>query len=240
MTAYPRPRLVLRLWLVGAALVFATGQARMQVLPPSRPEPVAPAGTPATRHAEEGRPLVRLYPPAEYGGGAQNWAFVQDARGVIYVGSGGGVLEFDGITWRLIETPLRQTVRSLAIAADGRIYVGSVSDLGYLAPDATGTLAFVSLHDKIAAEAQRYGDVWRTFALPDGVYFQTDSAIFRYAETRCGSGSRPRGSTVRRSWMACCTSRSRTWGSPCSTTGCSASCRAPRRSGRALPGRPPI
>ncbi len=153
----------------------------MQELPAAQPSP-SPVASPATRHAEEGRPLSRLYPPSEYGGGAQNWAFVQDARGVIYVGSGGGVLEFDGTTWRLIETPLRQTVRSLAIAADGRIYVGSVSDLGYLAPDAAGTLAFVSLHDKIPAEAQRYGDVWRTFALADGVYFQTDSAIFRYAD----------------------------------------------------------
>ncbi len=173
---------MVRLLAAGVVFSWTIGPAAMQGPPPAQPESTASNPTTATRHAEEGRPLFRLYPPAEYGGGAQNWAFVQDARGVIFVGSGGGLLEFDGITWRLLETPLRQTVRSLAIATDGRIYVGSVSDLGYLAPDATGMLEFVSLHDKIPADAQRYGDVWRTFALADGVYFQTESAIFRYAD----------------------------------------------------------
>ena len=141
----------------------------------------SPSSSSPARHPEEGRPLARIYTPAEYGGSPQNWAIVQDARGVIYVGSGGGVLEYDGVSWRLIETGKRTTVRSLAIAADGRIYVGAVSDLGYLAPDASGTLSFVSLHEQIPEAARRYGDVWRTFALGDGVYFQTEAAIFRYA-----------------------------------------------------------
>ena len=172
---------MVRLLLVAGAIVCAPGHAALQTPPPAGPAPAA-APPAVTRHVEEGRPLVRIYPPSEYGGGPQNWAIVQDARGVIYAGSGGGLQEYDGVSWRLIETPKRTTVRSLAIAEDGRIYVGAVSDLGYLAPDATGSLAFVSLHDKIPTEAQRYGDVWRTFTLADGVYFQADAALFRYAD----------------------------------------------------------
>ena len=172
----------MRLLIACGAIVCATGHAAMQAPSTLGLGPGTALAAAATRHVEEGRPLVRIYPPSEYGGGAQNWAIVQDARGVIYVGSGGGVQEYDGVSWRLIETPKRSTARSLAIGEDGRIYVGAVSDLGYLAPDATGTLAFVSLHDKIPPEAQRYGDVWRTFALADGVYFQADAALFRYAD----------------------------------------------------------
>ena len=72
----------------------------------------SPAPSPRSgRHPEEGRPLVRTYRPADVAGDGQNWAIVQDARGVLYAGSASGVLEFDGVTWRLIETPLLSTVR---------------------------------------------------------------------------------------------------------------------------------
>jgi signal transduction histidine kinase/DNA-binding response OmpR family regulator len=164
---------------LSAAVVTVAVSSRLVAQTSLPPAPAAAA--PVSRSGEEGRPLVRIYTPSEYGGGAQNWAIVQDARGVLYVGSGGGVQEYDGVSWRLIETPKRTTVRSLAIGPEGRIYVGAVSDLGYLAPDAQGTLRFVSLHDKIPAEAQAYGDVWRTLAMADGVYFQAEAAIFRYA-----------------------------------------------------------
>jgi hypothetical protein len=77
--------------------------------------PAATSSGPAapSRHPEEGRPFIRSYAPDELGGGNQNWAIVQDRRGVIYVGSASGVLEFDGAAWRLIETAAFDTVRSL-------------------------------------------------------------------------------------------------------------------------------
>src|SRR5512134_3970881 len=93
--------------------------------------------SPALPHPETGRPLIRNFPPSEYGGGAQNWAFVQDRRGILYVGSANGILEYDSTSWRRIELPNRSTVRSLAQDSNGRIYAGGVSDFGYLDPDAT-------------------------------------------------------------------------------------------------------
>ena len=145
----------------------------------------APASAPAAGpHAEEGRPFIRNYRPREVSGEGQNWAIVQDARGVIYVGSNAGVIEYDGATWRLIETPTIDTVRSLDIDANGRIYAGSVSEFGYLAPDAVGKLQWVSLLNRVPAEAREFGDVWRTFATPAGVIFQTNRVIFRLANDK--------------------------------------------------------
>ena len=112
-----------------------------------------PASAPP-RHPEEGRPFIRAYRPEDVGGGGQNWAIVQDRRGVIYVGSTSGVLEFDGSTWRLIESPDRGVVRSLAISEDGRIYVGCNGEFGYLAPDGTGELHYVSLLDHVPQDAR--------------------------------------------------------------------------------------
>jgi len=140
----------------------------------------ADTGTPSTKH-EEGRPLIRAYGPAELGGDNQNWAMGQDARGVIYVGSQAGVLEFDGAFWRLIETPRLDTVRSLAIDDSGRVYVGSVGDFGYLAPDAAGRLRYVTLTDKIPAGTPPFADIWRTFVTPDGVVFEGPEIMFRWA-----------------------------------------------------------
>jgi signal transduction histidine kinase/DNA-binding response OmpR family regulator/ligand-binding sensor domain-containing protein len=125
--------------------------------------------------------LIRNYTPDSYDGGAQNWAVLQDARGVIYVGSTSSLLEYDGVTWRKIFTPTRTTVRSLAADASGRIYVGAVGDLGYLAPDAKGEMQFVSMLDKLPADVRVFEDVWRTFATPDGIFFQTQIGLFRWA-----------------------------------------------------------
>ena len=157
-----------------AAVVLLTATALAQT-------PSAPQATPGARHPEAGGLLIRSYPPDAYDGGAQNWGLLQDARGVIYVASTGGVLEYDGVTWRKIFTPTRTTVRSLAEDASGRIWVGSVGDLGYLETDAKGESQFVSMIDKLPADVRVFEDVWRTFATPDGVFFQTQIGLFRWA-----------------------------------------------------------
>ena len=99
--------------LLTATLVLLGGVAASTQTP-------APGAAPA-RHPEEGQPFVRTYAPLDVNAAGQNWALVQDERGVIYVGSQSGVVEFDGVNWRLIETETLSTVRSLAIDRDGRI-----------------------------------------------------------------------------------------------------------------------
>lgn len=72
--------------------------------------------------AEAGLPALQAFAPGDYDGDAQNWAVVQDSRGLIYVANGdGAVIEFDGVRWRRIVLPNPVTVRSLAVGADGLI-----------------------------------------------------------------------------------------------------------------------
>jgi signal transduction histidine kinase/DNA-binding response OmpR family regulator len=133
------------------------------------------------RHPEAGRPVIRIYPPEVYNGGGQNWVALQDDRGVLYVGGTGALLEYDGVTWRRILTPTRTTIRSLGKDASGRIWVGAVGDLGYIQSDAKGETQFVSMLDRIPEEHRTFEDVWRLFVAPEGVYFQTQVALFRWA-----------------------------------------------------------
>jgi signal transduction histidine kinase len=104
-------------------------------------------------------------------GHVQNWAVVQDERGIIYSGNTNGVLEFDGHDFRMIPLSNGSIARSLTVATDGTVFVGGVGDLGYLAPDASGSMHFVSLRDRIPVEHRDFGDVWRVYAMQDGVLF---------------------------------------------------------------------
>ena len=57
-------------------------------------------------HNEDGFPLITNYLPKEYSANVQNWAVIQDNRGVLYFGNVSGVLEYDGVNWRLIMFPM--------------------------------------------------------------------------------------------------------------------------------------
>jgi diguanylate cyclase (GGDEF)-like protein len=153
---------------------------------------LANTGVPATaaatgdaqRGSEVGAPFLRNFPATEYGAGVQNWAVIQDHRGVIYVGNvEDGVLEYDGVRWRRIPTPNRTTIRSLAADRDGRIYVGAVGEIGYLAPDAAGHTRYVSLLERLPEQDRDFTDVWRTFVTADGVYFSTFKQLIRISDS---------------------------------------------------------
>ncbi|HWT15127.1 MAG TPA: ATP-binding protein [Patescibacteria group bacterium] len=137
---------------------------------------------------EAGLPFLRNYTPRDYAAHGQNWALVQDARGVIYAGNNDGVLEFDGARWRLIRTERRTVVRSLAVAADGRIYVGALGEIGVLEPDARGELRYVSLLDRLPEAERTFDDVHHIFVRGEDIYFATYARLIRM-----------RGETIR-SW----------------------------------------
>ena len=63
-----------------------------------------------------GIPITKNYSPQEYNAAEQNWAVVQDQRGVMYFGNNDdGVLEYDGNNWRKIPIPNNSRIYSLAI-----------------------------------------------------------------------------------------------------------------------------
>ncbi|TXK28402.1 hypothetical protein FVR03_20900 [Pontibacter qinzhouensis] len=126
----------------------------------------------------EGIPTIRNYTQKDYKAASQNWAIVQDHRGVMYFGNNSGILEFDGNYWNVIALANRTNVRSLAIDKKGRLYVGGQDDFGYLVPDAQGQLTYVSLKPQIEKQYQNFDDVWKIYPASEGVYFCTTSAIY--------------------------------------------------------------
>ncbi len=120
----------------------------------------------------------------DYNAHSQNWAIAQDPRGVMYFGNSDGVLLYDGGDWRLISVTNDSIVRSLAVDGAGTVYLGAVGELGFLRADDGGNFDFVSLLDQLSAEDRDFTDVWRTWAVDDGVYFWAGGKLFRWRDGR--------------------------------------------------------
>lgn len=142
--------------------------------------PVLFAQYPKTVVGEKGVLSVHNYPAKSYNAAPQNWAIQQDNRGVLYIGNNEGILEYDGVSWRLIEVDNETNVRSLAMDGTGRIFAGAYDEMGFLEPDPTGNMLYRSLRSFINKNDLGFGDVWSTVAAKNGIYFQTENKIFRW------------------------------------------------------------
>ncbi len=125
-----------------------------------------------------GTPFIKNYSPKEYGASSQNWAIVQDDRGIMYFGNSNGILEYDGIAWRLIKTKDNAVVRSLAKDKQGKIYVGTFGDFGFLVPDSTGTLQYRSLKEKIPEKYHDFADIWNIHVIQEKIFFKSYKYLF--------------------------------------------------------------
>jgi len=138
------------------------------------------AGTPALADSvlTGSPPYVRMVP--EENADLQNFAVAQDSTGLVFVGNGSGVLEYDGELWTLITLDNREMVRSLAIADDDRVYVGGYNAMGYLQRDASGRARFVDLTAKFTPfiGQREFADIWDTLVTPEGVYFRALRDLF--------------------------------------------------------------
>ncbi|MFZ5942069.1 MAG: ATP-binding protein [Bacteroidota bacterium] len=128
-----------------------------------------------------GKNFVRTYDLTEIGSttGAF-WSVVQDSRGLLYFGGEKAVFEFDGTSWRSIELPNKSVVRSLAVGLDSIIYVGGVSEFGYLSADSAGKLQYVSLIGKVPEDKLNFPDIWSINILGNAVCFQSADLLFIY------------------------------------------------------------
>ncbi len=128
--------------------------------------------------AQDGIPLIKKYSVEDYRAGIENWDAIEDNFGLVYFANSEGVLEYDGVHWRLIRTKSGNAVRSLTKDESGTIYVGGDYDFGYLQANAVGQKEYVSLVDKCPIEIQSHlKHVWNVFLFQGKKYFLADGWI---------------------------------------------------------------
>ncbi len=130
---------------------------------------------------ENGYPFFRNYPPEEYGGSEQNWCMVQDGRGFMYIGNqDDGIFEFDGKNWTQIIIDNQSPVKSLAVDDRFTVFVGAIGEFGYLNPDQSGKLHYISLSNQLDSTENDFADIFRIICLPGKVFFCTIREIFQF------------------------------------------------------------
>ena len=127
--------------------------------------------------AERGFPLITVYPPETHKAGPQTFDVTQDSRGVLYFGNLHGLVTYDGAWWELHKLPNEQVPLSLATDAGGRIALGLLDDLGYLARNPQGSYEYHSLLDTLPAGQRSIGDVRAICATPAGFLFVAERSL---------------------------------------------------------------
>lgn len=126
-------------------------------------------------------PFIKNYTPEQYNAARQNWAGVQDKRGLLYFGnSNGSVIEFDGQNWNLINIS-ESSITALNVDYNNKIYIGGDNVIGYLMPSKNGSLAFKSIKNKLPNNFKSFEKIWDIFITEDStIFFQTFNEIFLY------------------------------------------------------------
>jgi signal transduction histidine kinase/CheY-like chemotaxis protein/nitrate/nitrite-specific signal transduction histidine kinase len=142
----------------------------------------------------KGLPFITNYRYQDYNADGVNWWAAEDDKGVMYFANNRGILVFDGQHWELVRPSGVTETRALVKGKDGKIYVATNGDIGYMAPGKKGKLEFISLKDKLPEDKRNFGIMWEAIILKDGnIMFRGSNRLliwnyksFRFLESKEG------------------------------------------------------
>ncbi|MBJ7880827.1 triple tyrosine motif-containing protein [Gelidibacter salicanalis] len=124
-------------------------------------------------------PPIEKFSSEDYGGDNQNWMLSQASNHFMYVANNRGLLEFDGASWTLYDSPNNTIMRAVSVI-DDRIYTGCFAEFGYWIPNQFGVLEYTSLVPKLEMKMVEDEQVWNIIDYDEWVLFQTNDHIYFY------------------------------------------------------------
>ena len=124
-------------------------------------------------------PPINVFTPNDYNAENQNWSISQNNDKYIYVANNKGLLEYDGVTWRLFETPNETIMRSVKVYKD-KIYTGCYMEFGFWDKLDTGELKYTSLSSSGKINFIEDEQIWNIIAINKWVLFQSLDNIYIY------------------------------------------------------------
>ncbi|MCF8347512.1 MAG: hypothetical protein K9G61_01745 [Bacteroidales bacterium] len=123
---------------------------------------------------------VNQFTKSDYHAGSQNWSVDVDDQGFVYVANNEGLLVYNGVKWKLYQSPTQNIVRSVYVGQEGRVYVGSYEEFGYWQKNAEANMTYHSLKDLLRNYDFHNEEIWKIVQLGDRIYFQSFSSLFVY------------------------------------------------------------
>lgn len=124
-------------------------------------------------------PPIQIFTPQDYGAEDQNWAIDQSENDYIYVANNKGLLEYNGASWALYESPNVGILRSVR-AVEDKVYTGGYMDFGHWAKNEQGRLVYSSLVNYKNLSIKEDEDFWGIIAIEGYVLFQSFERIYIY------------------------------------------------------------
>lgn len=124
-------------------------------------------------------PSITNYSIAEYHAGNQNWDLGRSDDGKVYVANNVGLLEYNGISWKLFQLPNQTTVRSV-FAYNDFIFTGSFEEFGYWKTNEYGELIYASLSNLIKSQIAPNEEIWQILSYKDKIIFRSFASIYIY------------------------------------------------------------
>jgi len=146
-----------------------------------------------------GIPLMRNYSAEVIHGSDYTHSIIKDNLGNIYLANEDmGIIRFDGKTWRTIPIRNGQLIRALGKDKTGTIYAGGKYEFGYLEPDESGKMRYISLSERLEKSVTKplsnsdsgnadvskqkinIGEILSLVVKDSSVYFVSNKALFDY------------------------------------------------------------
>lgn len=123
---------------------------------------------------------IRNFQKETYQAAKQNWSVDRCPNGFMYFANHSGLLEFDGINWKLYHLPNETILRSVMVASDSLIYTAGYRELGYWKANKTGELSYYSLNELAERYFSDNEEFWNIALLNDAVYFHSFNSVLMY------------------------------------------------------------
>ena len=133
---------------------------------------------------ENENPVIKNFSKSDYNADNQNWSVAEDSEGTIYFANNKGLLEFDGISWKLYPSPNGNIIRCVAIGKNNRIYTSGYRELGYWERNKAGSLKYFSLTPLADKYFIPNNEFWNIIPVGDKVYFHSFMQILVWEEGR--------------------------------------------------------
>ncbi len=126
-----------------------------------------------------GNPLIYNFSPEEYQAHNQAWSITELPNGHIAIGTGNGIVLFDGEEFEMVKgTPAMIT--DLLTTSSGKTYYGMTNLFGQILPDSTGFPSLNSLLDLMDEKENEFGVFWNMIEWEDEILISTRDKLFRF------------------------------------------------------------
>ncbi|ADR23629.1 histidine kinase [Marivirga tractuosa DSM 4126] len=138
-------------------------------------------------------PMMHHYSAKDYKAGLSNWDMLQSTDDLLFFSNLSGLLHFDGKEWQYITIKGGKISRAIHRDHNGRIFVGSNDEFGYLDIDNSGNTYYQSLSNNL--ELKRFGQILQILSIKNDIYFisskyliRFNQDVFKYWELKRGVG----------------------------------------------------